>query len=338
MGGWPRGHRRSADTNEIGFSGPFFTPRREIAVRRQEMERRRQPCVHCRKIRPTAIQSGPFPRQRHLSDPIGGGCRARQAGPGRGADARTQGTRTPVSGCGAGADQRLGSRLHGSQGRRPAFTSHRPPRRKPGTARHLLADKRPLRRRAPPVPTGRAGMQGRRPRRGAPAGALPLVAVAIRDSARPGVSPGLIGAGTYHSPCTSRVPAVDFSGSWPRNGRPAPDLTPPRPGSTDLGPGPGCRPPGPGHCRVRERSAAGMRQVRGRTARDHRRSAPGQWRLAAWATTRPLPVTRSPSCAMTPGSPAQPSGQETASQSRPPCCPAAACSARWIPQTRPSGH
>ena len=36
MGGWPRCHRRSADTKEIGFPGPFFTPRREIAPRRQE--------------------------------------------------------------------------------------------------------------------------------------------------------------------------------------------------------------------------------------------------------------------------------------------------------------
>ena len=36
MGGWPRCHRKSADTKEIGFLGPFFTPRREIALRLQK--------------------------------------------------------------------------------------------------------------------------------------------------------------------------------------------------------------------------------------------------------------------------------------------------------------
>ena len=36
-----------------------------------------------------------------------------------------------------------------------------PPRRKPGTAGHLLAGEQPLCRRTSPVPTGRAGMQGR---------------------------------------------------------------------------------------------------------------------------------------------------------------------------------
>ena len=82
-----------------------------------------------------------------------------------------------------------------------------------------------------------------------------------------------------------------------------------RPGSR---PGPRCRPPGPGHCQVHGRSApgstggrpgsiAGLRQVN------------GGWLHGL--PHHPLPVTRSPSCVMTPGPAARPG-------SRPPASPA----------------
>ena len=69
MGGWPRGHRSSADIKEIGFPGPFFTPRREIAPRQQEW----------RPV-PAARQSGPshliglLPWTGRLPDPVRRGC------------------------------------------------------------------------------------------------------------------------------------------------------------------------------------------------------------------------------------------------------------------------
>ena len=178
--------------------------------------------------------------------------------------------------------RRGGARLYLSPAR-PAGSPGRP-------AGHLLAAEQPLCRRTSPVPTGRAGMQGRAASLpaatalgAAAAGALPPVTVAIPGSPRPGVPPGRIGAGAYRSPCTSRVPAVDLSGTWPRNGRPAADLTPPGPGPA--GPGQDRDAVRPGQ--VTARSASGQRQVRARSAGGrpggHRRSAPGQWRLAAWA-------------------------------------------------------
>jgi hypothetical protein len=60
MGGWPRGHRTSADNKEIGFPRPFFTPRHETAPRRQEMGRRRQPASAARNPA-TVIRSSPSP-------------------------------------------------------------------------------------------------------------------------------------------------------------------------------------------------------------------------------------------------------------------------------------
>ena len=87
----------------------------------------------------------------------------------------------------------------------------------------------------------------------------------------------------YHSPCTSRVPAV-YLRTWPRNSRPAANVTPPRRAC-----------PAPGRDRdaalrgqVTARSTAGQCQVDGRSAGGRpgvrRRSTPGQWRLAAWAS------------------------------------------------------
>ena len=288
MGGWPRGHRRSADINEIGFSGPFFTPRREIAMRRQEMERRRQPASAARKSGRLSSSPAHSPGRGSYQTRSGAVARPARRAPAAGGCARARGLRFRLPGREAISvwaatcpGRRGGARL----------SCHRPPRRKPGRpAGHLLAAEQPLCRRTSPVPTGRAGMQGRAaslPRRDR-LGAARLVR--FRPSQwpspvprGPAYPPGRIGAGAYRSPCTSRVPAVDLSGTWPRNGRPAADLTPPGPGPA--GPGQDQDAVRPGQ--VTAGSASGQRQVCARSAGGrpggHRRSAPGQWRLAAWA-------------------------------------------------------
>ena len=219
MGGWPRGHRRSADIKEIGFSGPFFTPRREIAMRQQEMERRRQPAS-------AAGKSGRLPSSPAHS-PGRGSYQTRSgavARPARRALAagrmrhRARGLRLlRLPGREAISVWAATARVAGAA---PGFTCHRAAPQETRDGRRA-----PAGRRAAAVPAylagahRRAGMQGRAaslPRRdrlgAAAAGALPPVTVAIPGSPRPGVPPSRIGAGAYRSPCTSRVPAVTSQG------------------------------------------------------------------------------------------------------------------------------
>jgi hypothetical protein len=138
---------------------------------------------------------------------------------------------------------------------------------------------------APPAVIRRGGAPGegwpsaprQQPAGPGQAATLPLATVARHPgSLQPGITPGcearLAGlarapAGAYHCPCTSRVPVVDLSWTWPRNCRPAADLTPPAAGSPGPRPGPGRCPPGPGHCQVHERSMPGRRKVCRRAAR-----------------------------------------------------------------------
>ena len=166
-----------------------------------------------------------------------------------------------------------------------------------------------------------------------------------RHSARPrdAVNQRMEGRGRVPQPVYLACTCGVLPWTWPRNSRPAANLTAPAPGAPGSRPGPGRCPPGPGHCQVRGRSTPGRREVCGRAAR-----GPSQVCARSMAAgcmgfrTRPLPVTRSPPCVMTPGPAARPAGQETASQSRracwPPRSPAAPRSARWIPRTRPSGR
>lgn len=149
-------------------------------------------CVRCRKIRPAAIPSGPFPRPRQLSDPIRGRLPGPPGGPRAGCAHRARGLRFPAAG--PGGDQPSGQSPPGVAGAAPGFClSPGRPAGSPGRpAGHLLAGDQPLCWRTSPVPTGRAGMQGRaaslprpRPPRGGPAGPLPPVTVAIPGSGRP---------------------------------------------------------------------------------------------------------------------------------------------------------
>ena len=309
----------------------------------------------CQKIRPAASNPAYCPGAAGYPTRSGGGCPARQAGPGGGAGGRA-GHADAGSGCRSRrGDQRLACQP-ACPGRRGGarLACHRAARAEAGRAAagHLPAAAQPLCRRTSPVALRArpgAGQGGQLPAAtavgAATAGALPLVTVAIPGSraARRTAKQRMAGAGAYHSPCTSRVPAVYLPWTWPRNSRPAANLTPPAPGPPGSRPGPGRCPPGPGHCQVHERSTPGRREVCGRAAR-----GPSQVCARSMAAgcmgfrTRPLPVTRSPPCVMTPGPAARPAGQETASQSRRPCwpprSPAAPCSARWIPRTRPSGR
>ena len=120
-------------------------------------------CVRWRKSGRTAIQSGPFPRPRQLSDPVRGRL---TGGPWRrgGCGHPDSGFRLP--GSGPGGDQRLACHepaLPGSQGRRPALPVTGPPAQE---ARDRLAGHLPgrMRRRTPGVPRRRpprrAGMAG----------------------------------------------------------------------------------------------------------------------------------------------------------------------------------
>ena len=220
MGGWPRGHRRSADIKEIGFPGLFFTPRREMG----ETAGNGAPaeaCIRCRKIRPAVIQSGPFPRPRQLLQPIRGGCPARQAGPGSGPGAAL-GTRTPVSGCRAGrrsASRQPPALACPGRSTRGRLTCHRPG---PQEAGGRLAARAPADRHPATVPAYFAGshwasrdagqggqLPARRPDKGGPGAALPLVTVAIPVPCSPRIArpPGAasqIGAART----TARVPRV----------------------------------------------------------------------------------------------------------------------------------
>ena len=241
-----------------------------------------------------------------------------------------QGTRTPVSGCRAGRRRSASGQPPppGSQGRRPALPVTGPPAQEARDSRrgHLPGRAQPLCRAylAGAHRASRdAGQGGRlpRPRRGRPGWCASARDRGHPRFSRPGVSPGRIGAGAYRSPCISRVPAVDLSWTWPRNGRPAANLTPPAPGCPAHGQDRDAARPG----QVTARSTSGQRQVaevRGRAAR-----GPSQVCARSMAAgcmgfrTRPLPVTRSPSCVMTPGPAARPSGQQTASRSRRPCWP-----------------
>ena len=111
-------------------------------------------------------------------------------------------------------------------------------------------------------------------------------------SPQPGISPGCQARFTgnfergraYHSPCTSRVPAVDLSWTWPRNSRPAADLTRPR----QVLPAHGQDRDAARRGQVTARSTRGRRQVDGRSTGGrpevNRRYTPGQWRLAAWVS------------------------------------------------------
>ena len=295
MGGWPRGHRRSADINEIGFSGPFFhaAPRNSDETAGNGATRRLRPLPEnpagCHPVQP-------IPRPRQLSDPIRGGCRpARRALAARMAQGHADsGFRLP--GRRRSASGQPPARV---AGRRPAFTCHRAAPRKPGDGRA------PAGRRAAAVPAYLAGaLAGSPPGEPGRPGKAASLPAATACGKRPGWcasarhrgrarhprfprpayrQAGWTGAGAYRSPCTSRVPAADRSGTWPRNGRPAADLTPPRPALA--GPGQDRDAVCPGE--VTAGSASGQRQVCARSAGGrpggHRRSAPGQWRLAAWA-------------------------------------------------------
>ena len=191
----------------------------------------------------------------------------------------------------------------GSQGRGPACLS--PAARaeagrasEPGTC---PAAAQPLcRRTSPPSPAAlRRGRGHPSWQQAEPAGAaasarhrgrsLPRPAIpvpAARHFARPrgAVNQRMEGAGAYHSPCTSRVPAVYLPWTWPRNSRPAANLTPPAPGAPAHGQDRDAARQG----QVTARSTGGQRQVGGRSAGGRpgvdRRSTPGQWRLAAWAS------------------------------------------------------
>ena len=207
MGGWPRGHRRSADIKEIGFSGPFFTRRHEITTRRQEMERRRQPasaagnpagCHPAQPIPPAAAAIRPDP-----------GAVARTARRALAAGRmRAPGTRTPVPGCRAGRRSASGQPPARVAGAAPGFTCSpgRPAGNpgRPGTCwppDSLCA----VPRRCPPASRD-AGQGGQpaapRPPRGGRAGALPPVTVAIPVPRGPAYRQA-VSAGLHRSPGTS---------------------------------------------------------------------------------------------------------------------------------------
>ena len=120
--------------------------------------------------------------------------------------------------------------------------------------------------------------------RSLPRPAIPVPAAGIPPGREMRLTSGWRGAGAYHCPCISRVPAVYSRGPWPRNSRPAANLTAPAPGAPAHGQGRVAACQG----QVTGRSTGGRRQVNGRSAGGRsgvgRRSAPGQWRLAAWAS------------------------------------------------------
>jgi hypothetical protein len=207
----------------------------------------------------------------------------------------------------------------GSQGRRGRLTSSpAPPRGKPGRApawppsRHCAGVRGRCPRRRPSGEAGCPGKTGNASiRHGGPAIPVPR-SPANRQAARRGSGTGAGAPTTARN--TSRVPAVDLSLTWPRNSRSAANLTPPAPGSPGSRPALGRCPPGPGHWQVHERSAPGRRKVHGRAARGRSQVHARSMRAGCMGfRTHPLPVTRSPSCVMTPGPAARPPGQEPAS-------------------------
>ena len=290
---------------------------------------------------------GLLPRAGQLPDPVRRVARPARRVLGRarwGAVARRTPASAPASR--AGGRQRLARQPGppGSPGGAPAYLSRGPPQKRGGPASRALSGRwQPLCLRAGPREQASCCASARHRGRSLPRPAIPVPAAGISPGREMRLTSGWTGAGAYHSPCTSRVPAgvppMDLAAKQQASG----EFDPARAGRPGSRPGPGRCPPGPGHCQVHGRSTPGRREVCGRAARG--RSQVCARSMAAGCMgfrTRPLPVTRSPSCVMTPGPAARPAGQQTASQSRRPCwpprSPAAACSARWIPRTRPSGR
>lgn len=229
MGGWPRCHRRSADTKGNRVSGALFH-----APPRNSAETAGMAAVPAaRKSWPGAIQSGPLPRLCQLSNcrkSLKMSCRPalrvrcvptsactrlsagkRPAGSWR----FTGGARQPDPGGEHGEELRHAD-AGGRAGVRSASRRQRSNPGRPGREGGALAGGHPARR-------GARGRQAICPRR-QPAGGQPGLQ-RFRSSRRsshpgtpqPGISPGCQawfrdwrGRG-YHSPYTSRVPAMYLS-------------------------------------------------------------------------------------------------------------------------------
>ena len=189
----PRGHRRSADTKEIGFPGPFFTPRREIEPRQQEW----RPAPAARKTGPPHLTGllpracRPHPVRRRLPQPARRVLAAGQAG--------RCGTPTPASRPAFGTaaiepgppGSHGGARLACHQAARAAAGGG-PASRAPARRCAALC-RRTWRVPSPGSPPARAGAPGEgrssarggsRPGSGQDA-ALPLVTVASRYRGQP---------------------------------------------------------------------------------------------------------------------------------------------------------
>jgi hypothetical protein len=276
------------------------------------------------------------------------------------------GTRTPGSCCrpsrdGRQSTSRLPSNLArpGRGGGGPAYVSPARPRRKPGQLATQAPPARPLHSLCAGG-TGRCPACGHPPRRGArgrlaicprqqPAGSgqaatLPLATVASHPGSRqPGLSPGCkarltglarVTAGALttacYLACTCGGPLMDLAAEQQASG----GFDPARAGRSPLVAGTGTLPAGPGHCQVHGRSMPGRRKVCRRAARGrpevHARSVVAG---CMGFRTRPLPVTRSPSCVMTPGPAARPPGR------RPPASPAGRAGRRasWRCHAQPAG-
>ena len=166
MGGWPRGHRRSADIKEIGFPGPFFTPPPRNSAEAVGMAARGR---H-QKSRPAASNPACCPGRASYLTRSRGGCPARQAGPGgeAGEALRHADAGFPLPGQpGLAGGQRLAchrawpARVAGAAG--PAYLSPGPARKKAGRAGQpgtCPAAAQPLCRRTWPAPSPAAIRRG----------------------------------------------------------------------------------------------------------------------------------------------------------------------------------
>ena len=192
----------------------------------------------------------------------------------------------------------------------PELACHRPPAQYPGRASEpgtCPVAAQPLCSAYPPPSA--ALRRGRGHPGSRQAAALPLVSSPrpvvtaashpgsrSRHSARPrdAVNQQMEGRGRVPLPVYLACTCGVLPWTWPRNSRPAANLTAPAPGAPGSWPGPGRCLPGPGHWQVHGGDARSTevrgRAVKGRSQVCARSMAAGYMGFR----TRPLPVTRSP--------------------------------------------
>ena len=198
----PRGHRRSADTKEIGFPGPFFTTPPRNSAEAAGMAAR----ARCQENRAAASNRTIAPGVPGYLTRSGGGCPGPPGGSWRRArqGAAARGRRLPAAGQPGWRAVSVWPAIEpgppGSQGRGPGLPVTRPPAQQPGGAGQpgtcpplrstvpaylagALAGSPPARAGAPGE--GRSSARGgSRPGSGQDA-ALPLVTVASRYRGQP---------------------------------------------------------------------------------------------------------------------------------------------------------